>query len=962
MAFPSSRTRTLGAALITSLLTMPSALGGTEHAFNSVVALVQKDKQDKKSKDEKKDQKNKKDKKTQPATEQPSASDPAVSLISLGALAYASGYYSQAEPNFRRAFELREKALGPEHPSVAEALNYLGLVYSALGDYTKAERDYSRALQIREKALGRDHKDVAVSLNNLAALYDDKGDYTRAEPLYLRALSIWEKVLGPSDSYVAKALNSLAALYHRKGDYEKAEPLYLRALAIQEKALGPGATEVATILSNMGVFYDNQGNYAKAEPLFLRALAIYETKRTANHPDIAGVLNNLAWLYRAKGDYTKSESTYLRAIEMKQKSLGVDHPGVADAINPLAALYDARGSYQMAEPLYLRALSIREKSLGPEHPDVARSLNNLAWLYEATGDTARAIQYRTRCNEVRERNIAMNLTAGSERQKLLYLATLAGETNATVSLHVKSAPADASASELALTTILRRKGRALDAMTDSIGTLRQRLNADDRALLDRYTSARSQLATLTLRGPGNKKPADYQVETKGLEDQVEKLEADISRRSAEFRAQSQPVTLEAVQAAIPPGAALVEFLAYRPVNLKYEKMEERFGEPRYVVYVLPSRGRAGWVDLGEAKETDAAIDAWRTALRDPSRADVRTLARALDQKVMQPVRKLLGATRQVLLSPDGALNLVPFGALVDEQNRYLVRQFSFTYLSTGRDLLRFKTPAENKQSAVIVADPDFGGDATRAAARGLKIAQGAGIASAQAVEFSQIVFSPLPGTAQEAQTLQAMLTGATVLTKGQATESAIKQLSGPRILHIATHGFFLNDLASSSSSVGRALSVKGAPDVAPWLRVKNPLLRAGLGLAGANLRTGGDEDGILTALEAAGLDLWGTRLVVLSACDTGVGEVKNGEGVYGLRRALVLAGSESQVISLWPVSDDGTRALMVEYYKGLLAGRGRSDALRSVQLSMLLSKDRQHPYYWASFIQSGEWANLNGKR
>jgi CHAT domain-containing protein len=146
------------------------------------------------------------------------------------------------------------------------------------------------------------------------------------------------------------------------------------------------------------------------------------------------------------------------------------------------------------------------------------------------------------------------------------------------------------------------------------------------------------------------------------------------------------------------------------------------------------------------------------------------------------------------------------------------------------------------------------------------------------------------------------------------------------------------------------------------VKIENPLLRSGLALAGANLRHGGDDDGVLTALEASGLNLWGTRLVVLSACDTGVGEVRTGEGVYGLRRAFVLAGTESLVMSMWPVSDYVTREMMTTYYKGLKEGRGRGEALRQVQLSMLKHKDREHPFYWAGFIQSGEWANLDGKR
>lgn len=165
---------------------------------------------------------------------------------------------------------------------------------------------------------------------------------------------------------------------------------------------------------------------------------------------------------------------------------------------------------------------------------------------------------------------------------------------------------------------------------------------------------------------------------------------------------------------------------------------------------------------------------------------------------------------------------------------------------------------------------------------------------------------------------------------------------------------------SPSSTTARA------PDdtrLGKWVaRVDNPLLRSGLALAGANQGRSGDDDGVLTALEASALDLWGTKLVVLSACDTGVGEVKNGDGVYGLRRALFLAGTESQLMSLWPVSDRSTRDLMIRYYEALVQDVGRGEALRRVQLQMLRSKVHSHPYYWASFILTGEWANLQGKR
>ena len=225
-----------------------------------------------------------------------------------------------------------------------------------------------------------------------------------------------------------------------------------------------------------------------------------------------------------------------------------------------------------------------------------------------------------------------------------------------------------------------------------------------------------------------------------------------------------------------------------------------------------------------------------------------------------------------------------------------------------------------------------------------------------------LFFGPLPGVTDEVRALRALLPQASFLTREQATKAALEKLNGPSILHIATHGFFLQD-EQQATAEGRGAQAKEGTRLARWVaHAENPLLRSGLALTGANQGGSGNTDGILTALEAAGLDLWGTKLVVLSACDTGVGEVRNGDGVYGLTRAFVLAGAESQIISLWPVSDRSTRDLVVGYYQALLQGEGRGEALRRVQLQMLKDKSRRHPYYWASFIQTGEWANLEGKR
>ncbi|MEN3336130.1 MAG: hypothetical protein V7641_5495 [Blastocatellia bacterium] len=896
---------------------------------------------------------------------------------------YGAGKYDAALPLAERALAINEKVLGAGHPDTAEPLNNLALLYQAKGDYAKAEPFLIRALAINEKALGAAHPDTATSLNNLAALYNAKGDYAKAEPLYLRALAIREKALGAGHPLTAQSLSNLALLYQAKGDYAKAEPLYVRALAINEKALGVEHPSTALSINNLAALYYSKGDSAKAEPLYLRALAIKEKALGAEHPDTATSLNNLAALYNAKGDYAKAEPLYVRALAIREKALGAEHPTTSQSLSNLALLYQARGDLVKAEPLYLRALAIREKALGAEHPDTAETLNHLALIYRARGDYAKAVAYQSRCNDVSDRDLVRNLATGSERQKFTYLTQTSLYTDSTISLHTQSAPNDPEAKRATLKLLLQRKGRALDAMTDAIAALRRRVSPEDQTLLNQLQDVRSQLSVLTLRGPGREEAGKHRATLKALEEQEEKLQNDISQRSAEFRAQSQtqsqPVTIAAIQKALPSGAALIEFAQYRPVDPNEPDREKRFGSPQYVAYVLPSQGEPLWVNLGEAKPIDDAINVWRAVLRkDEDKPlshidrEVKPAARKVDERVMRPVRRLLGQSRQVFISPDGLLNLIAFAALVDEKGRYLVKRYHFTSLTSGRDLLRLQEHLPSKQGMVIVANPDYGPMSGAAAGRGLKslkpqiVEQGQvaatsdGAAQTSEVAFSQVEFPQLTGTEQESLALKALLPEATTMVRLQATKAAVKQVNAPSILHIATHGYFLEDLVTGSAREERGLSINGQPK-ASATRIENPLLRAGLAMAGANLHHS-DYEGILTALEVSGLNLWGTKLVVLSACETGVGEVQNFNGVAGLRRALVLAGSESQMLSLWKVDDNATRDLMIDYYTRLKAGQGRSEALRQVQLKMLASPNYRHPYFWASFVESGEWANLDGKR
>ena len=873
----------------------------------------------------------------------------AQSLNNLAGAYFANAEYTEAEPLLLQALAIRERALASDHPDVAESLNNLGALYKAKGDYEKAEPLYQRALLIREKVQGKYHPDVMEPLNNLAQVYRAQGNNVEAEPLLARALEIVERDKGRTHPDVVPPLNNLAILYVETGDYSRGEELLLRGLKIREDALGAEHPLVAQSLHNLGTLYYEENDYAKAEPYIRRALEIKEKKLPATHPDIAYSLNVLASLYYKQKKFAKAESLVQRSLTIREGALGDKHPLVAADLNNLAAIYKAQGTYEKAESLYQRAVAIYER-FSSEHPDVAVVLGNLADLYRIEGHIKEAIQIQARANDINERNINLNLAAGSERRKLLYLSTLTAQMDQTISLHLQSASDSADARRLALLEILRRKGRVLDTLTNNIYTLRRHFGPQNRLLLDHLIDTRSKLASMILRGPGKSSVVEYQQETRQLRAQADRLEANISARSTEFRTQTSPVSLHSIQEAIPSDAALVEFSLYRPHNTADDQKIET---AHYVAYVLTKTGEPKSVDLGEQPEVDDLVNKLRAALRAPhldKEQYLRQVAQLAEARVMRPVRRLLNDKTRILVSPDGALNLIPFGVLVDEDNHYLVEKYSFVYLTSGRDLLRLNSKLPSRQPAIVMAAPFFDQIASTRSTSPAKT-----LSARRSREFSER-FEALEGTSEEGLEVSKLL-GVKPLMAKSATELRIKRLRGPRMLHVATHGFFLPRQEVPSREIGLLSNSQFSMGLD-----ENPLLRSGLALAGANQLQGGNgEDGILTALEASGLDLWGTKLVVLSACDTGLGSVKDGEGVYGLRRALVLAGAESQVISLWKVDDGATRDLMIQYYKRLRRGQGRAEAMRQVQLKMLDAKPYSHPYFWAGFIESGDWRALTNK-
>lgn len=838
-------------------------------------------------------------------------------LFSQYFLLHRQGKFTEARPLLLRVLEIREKVLGPDDLLVASTLENLATNQSITGDYASALALRERALKIRTKVRGPVHPEVAFALIGLGILCQEKGDFSKAREILQRALTVYWQLNLTENLNVATVLTYLGDISYDSGDYASAEGYYDQSRAIHEKLLGPDHYHLADSLSALGLAAYARGNYPRAEEMFQRALSLYE-KNLPDHLRLSRRLNDLAMLYGTTKDFAK------------------------------------------ADELYLRALSLHKKYAALITPDAHTTLFGLARIYMAQGRVAEAVKFQTWGSESEERYVELNLPGGSERDKLSLIAPLDSRLSRTISLHTQFASNDEDARNLALTTLLRRKGRVQDMMSAELVGLRRRLAAEDQKLLDQLQDITSSLANLTLNGPQKVSIAEHQNKIKTLEGQLEDLEAEISRRSAGFYDHQRPITHTAVQAAIPKTAALVEFAVYRPFDPKAPDNQQAYGEPHYVAYVLTSEGEPKWKELGEAKLIDERLYALRDALADPQRSNVKQLARAVDEKVMQPIRAFVGDATHLLISPDGALNLLPFEALVDEQDHFLVEQYLFSYLTSGRDLLRLQVQRHSKSTPIVFADPMFGpSDLKPASEKASESPEESrnGLSNRRSLttstDLSKVSFAPLRGTEQEALAIKTLFKDAHVLTGVEATESSLKRASAPLIVHIATHGFFLANRLSPASNFGPSRVYNASAGR------ENPLLRSGLAFAGANLRTvENGEDGILTALEASGLDLWGTKLVVLSACDTGLGQVENGEGVYGLRRAFVLAGAESLVMSLWSVNDYSTRRLMVDYYKNLKRGMGRGSALRQVQLNMLKRNPRLHPFYWANFIQSGDWKSL----
>ncbi len=670
--------------------------------------------------------------------------------------------FAESKEMLNRALSILENSIANDDPQFAKALHSIGYLHDSIGDFNTALQFYHRELVSVENAKGKDSIPASKVLYYIARMHYWRGEYEEAETYYQRALEIAKKLNDENGILVAQS--NLANIYLSRGDYQHSEEMYKEILEKREKASKPNPMRIAHALVSLGEINNSKGDFAAAELYLKRSLSIVETIWKNDTSQLGDVLTRLATSYIGLKDYSSAEQVSRRALSIYEKMHGPYHSHVSEALNVLGQIAVLKSEFDAAEPLFRRSIMVTEKSEGAESPTLLEPLNGLADVYIRRNDIAQAIEYQSRANEVVEHHLALAIAAGSERQKLSSLIATATNMSRNITLHMNSAPEDSKAADLAATVIMRFKGRVLDSMADTFSSLRSHSDPNDQNLLDEINASASELAQRILYAS----ELSTTAESRELEEKIEKLQDQISRRNAEFSSQKQPITLDSIRKAIPNGSVLIEFALYHSKD---------GDDLRYVAYVIPNQGQIHSKDLGKANEVDLSIDKLRQSLGDPSRKDVKQFGRIVHEKIIQPILPYLEKHEHLLISPDGKLNLFPFEVLVDEKDHYLIESFLCSYLTSGRDLLRLQFERQTKSKPVVLANPMFGPRALM----NPKISDSAQIAMNKnrrsvttASDLSNVYFAPLAGTGEEAQAIKTFFTEAECFYGKERNRNQIK--------------------------------------------------------------------------------------------------------------------------------------------------------------------------------------------
>jgi len=827
-------------------------------------------------------------------------------------------------------------------------------------DFSAAESLARIVVGIRERRLPADHVDLAIARSALGRAVGEQADYAGALALLRQALAVLEGPPIRDSAEVGTALNALGRIYSQMGNREDARPTLERALAIRDRTHGPDSRQSRITLNNLAALVAQSGDLAAARPMYERLLKLEEAQAPLDSVRLGIVLNNFANVVSDLGDYAEGRRLYERALAVRVGLYGPRHPRVALVLNNMASLAEVMGDDAGALAYIDRALDIMETALGEGHPQAAEFITTRAAILARRERWQEAFDEALRGERLTREHLLLTARSLSEEDALNYeVHRISGIHVATsvVAHDATSGHPDPARARRALDAVIQTRSLLLDelaarrrAVAGADDSTTARLRAD-------WDAARERLARLSLRGlRGAVADSGYARTVERARRATEEAETRLAERSAEFRREEQRarVGLDAVLAALPPKAALLSLVRYSTPAVD----PTGAGPPHYLAYVSRAGRDPVAFELGAAARIDSLVGAWREALAATAGDEpgYRKRAARLRAAVWDPVAAALHGAEQVFLVPDGALQLVSFQALPVDRGGYVVEGATLIhYLATERDLASPHAPPPAAGELLVMGGVDF----DHAAAGGVVAARDAGGAAMRGVApsceaFRAQRFAFLKGSEREvaevAEAWSAAAKGRVVRRTGaEASEAEFKRLAPQaEAIHIATHGFFVDDECLKQSGDEGSLS---------------PLLRSGVVLAGANRRTADPaegEDGLLTAEEIGALDLSHADWVVLSACDTGLGTIVAGEGVFGLRRAFALAGAGTLVMSLWNVGDAATRRWMHELYTargrgGMTVDRAARSASRAVLKDLRDRGASTHPATWGAFIVSGEW-------
>ncbi|MCO6492852.1 MAG: tetratricopeptide repeat protein [Phaeodactylibacter sp.] len=938
-----------------------------------------------------------------------------ICLNALAILYWRMGRYDQVEQFFLEAKDVYAKAYGKEHVRYAATLSNLGGLYNNLGEYEKAEVLLVESIGIKERTVGREHPSFAQSLVNLGNLYADMGRDDKAELQYLEAIRILAATSGKNTTRYASSLGNLAILYNGMGYYEKAELLYLESNAIKKSILGVEHPSYAVGLNNLGILYMDMGNYEKAEAYMLEAKETRLKTLGRHHEEFAGnlvvlgrlhilmahypeaerflleakaifeeeldnqapilylnCLNFLANLYTSTGSFEKAEQYYLLALSKWEETEGKDQGIYAIYLDDLGMLYTRMGKYQQAEAAHLEANSIFENTHGKEHADYSRSLQNLGNLYVLAGQYQKAGPLFSEASALRQSLMLNALHHLSEPEMNEYLGIFSAGQAEILSLAYLSENQGSAIVSTCFDDVLFYKGFLLNSL---IRVRKSALsNPDAQEQYQVLKSYERQLAK-AYASPVSERDS---VKISELREKANALEKGLARTVAGYDEAIRQVKWQEVRQNLKADEAALEFVHFPVMN------KGTMDSVLYAVLLLrPEDGQPRFIPLFEEKQLQQLISGDNQAELIAAAYATRGVEprkngplKGIYDLLWKPLEEYLENKEKIYFSPSGLLHRINFNAIpTGKGDECLADRVRLVRLGSTRSLAapdRAGFPAE--RAAILYGGIQYELDTTGIA----KDSVGTELWAQTSLgpSFSHVSrnasqrgenWQYLPGTKEEIDIAGAILrqSGFNVreFSAKNATEASVKAIgsrdSSPRLLHLATHGFFFPDLAPPGPPDGgerRNSPPSGGLGGATFKISQHPMIRSGLVLTGGNYawQTGkpwrpDQEDGILTAYEISQMDLSNTELVILSACETGLGDIEKNEGVYGLQRAFKIAGAKYLMMSLWQVPDKETKEFMVTFYQNWLeGGMAIPDAFRKAQLEM---KERfENPNLWAGFV------------